>query len=460
MAKTKTTYFCQDCGHEELRWTGKCPGCGAWNTMTEELRSTQKTTFSGTIGSLPPQPIIKVDYHEDERISTGFSELDRVLGGGIVPGMLILVGGDPGIGKSTLLLQAAYQLSQQGTVLYATGEESVKQIRLRANRLGTLKETLLVQTENNLDVICQQIEQLRPDVVVIDSIQTMFKEEISSAPGSVAQVRECTGRLMRVAKSLGTAIVIVGHVTKEGAIAGPRVLEHMVDTVLYFEGERHHTFRILRAVKNRFGSTNEIGLFEMTTAGLTQVLNPSEIFLNQRPQSVAGSVVVTSMEGTRPVLVEIQALVSKSSLAMPKRMATGVDYNRVAMLMAVLEKRAGLHMGGFDAYVNVAGGAKLSEPAIDVGVALALASSYRDQVIDSDLVVMGEVGLTGEIRAVTHPDKRLLEAAKLGFSQSIVPKVNMQAMDKELKNSLPGLKLYGVANITEAMEIAIGGKGL
>lgn len=433
MAKAKkTAFFCQECGYESPKWMGQCPGCKQWNTFVEETVVTGQGKTAG-VGNVvrkaaDPIPLSQVEIHEEERLCTGIKELDRVLGGGIVGGSLTLVGGDPGIGKSTLLLQVCRNLAQKIQVLYISGEESLKQIKLRAQRIGAFSDRLLLLCETNLDVIRQTIEKRRPDVVIIDSIQTMFHEEVASAPGSVSQVREATGVFLQIAKGLGVSIFIVGHVTKDGSVAGPRVLEHMVDTVLYFEGDRHASYRILRGVKNRFGSTNEIGVFEMREEGLAEVANPSEFMLNGRPEGASGSVVACSMEGTRPILIEIQALVCKSSFGLPRRTAAGTDTNRVNLLMAVLEKRLGVHLSDSDAYVNIAGGIKMNEPAIDLGILLAIVSSYRDIVIDDKTLVFGEVGLSGEVRAVSMAEQRVHEARKLGFTTIILPAVNMKSV--------------------------------
>lgn len=433
MAKAKkTAFFCQECGYESPKWMGQCPGCRQWNTFVEETVVTGQGKTAG-VGNVvrkaaDPIPLSQVEIHEEERLCTGIKELDRVLGGGIVGGSLTLVGGDPGIGKSTLLLQVCRNLAQKTQVLYISGEESLKQIKLRAQRIGAFSDRLLLLCETNLDVIRQTIEKRRPDVVIIDSIQTMFHEEVASAPGSVSQVREATGVFLQIAKGLGVSIFIVGHVTKDGSVAGPRVLEHMVDTVLYFEGDRHASYRILRGVKNRFGSTNEIGVFEMREEGLAEVSNPSEFMLNGRPEGASGSVVACSMEGTRPILIEIQALVCKSSFGLPRRTAAGTDTNRVNLLMAVLEKRLGVHLSDSDAYVNIAGGIKMNEPAIDLGILLAIVSSYRDIVIDDKTLVFGEVGLSGEVRAVSMAEQRVHEARKLGFTTIILPAVNMKSV--------------------------------
>lgn len=449
--KAKTVFYCNECGHESLKWHGRCPGCGAWNSLTEEMA--EKKHNKGFLSGMKPLPLSEVEITEEYRFSTGRDELDRVLGGGLVPGSLVLVGGDPGIGKSTLLLQSASVIGrEQGVVLYVSGEESAKQIRVRADRLEATDKNLLIYPETNLDSIEHQIKKVNPCLIIIDSIQTIYKEDLASAPGSVSQVRECTGTLLRIAKTSNIPIFIVGHVTKEGAIAGPRVLEHMVDTVLYFEGERHNTFRILRAVKNRFGSTNEMGIFEMLTSGLAEVKNPSEIFIANRPEKTAGSVVIASLEGSRPMLVEIQALITPSNFGMPRRMTTGIDYNRVALLMAVLEKKFGLRWSNHDAYVNVIGGIKIDEPAADLGVALALTSSFKDIPVPQDLLVVGEIGLTGEIRPVNQIEKRVQEGAKLGFKKFIIPKQNIAKLNFD-----NNVRIFGVKSVDDAMEIALGG---
>ena len=448
----KVVYFCQECGYESSKWMGQCPGCRAWNTFVEETVSTKKVSSAGSglqNGLRRAEPVVLKDIRlsEDERKLTNIGELDRVLGGGIVPGSLVLVGGDPGIGKSTLLLQVCRNLAMSGnSVLYISGEESLRQIKLRAERIGEFNENLQLLCETNLETIREVIERKKPDMVVIDSIQTMFHEDISSAPGSVSQVRESTNILMQIAKGQGVSIFIVGHVTKEGNVAGPRVLEHMVDTVLYFEGDRHASYRILRAVKNRFGSTNEIGVFEMRNTGLEEVKNPSEFMLNGKPNGTSGSIVACSMEGTRPILVEIQALVCHSNFGIPRRTAAGCDFNRVNLLMAVLEKRARVNLSTSDAYVNIAGGIKMNEPAIDLGIALAVVSSYKDQVIDEKTVVFGEVGLSGEVRAVSMAEQRVLEAKKLGFERVILPAVCMKSVEK-----IGGIALIPVENIQDAI---------
>mgnify|MGYP004640465025 FL=1 len=446
----KTVYFCQECGYESAKWMGQCPGCKAWNTFVEETVSAKKNPSGNLKASEKRQdPVILKDISlsEDERQTTQIGELDRVLGGGIVPGSLVLVGGDPGIGKSTLLLQVCRNLAEnQVAVLYISGEESLRQIKLRANRIGDFNDKMQLLCETNLEVIREVIERKKPDVVVIDSIQTMFHEDVSSAPGSVSQVRESTNILMQIAKGMGISVFIVGHVTKEGNVAGPRVLEHMVDTVLYFEGDRHASYRVLRAVKNRFGSTNEIGVFEMCNTGLEEVKNPSEYMLNGRPEDASGSVVACSMEGTRPILVEIQALVCQSNFGIPRRTAVGTDFNRVNLLMAVLEKKVGIHLGTSDAYVNIAGGMKMTEPAIDLGICLAIVSSCKDVVIPDKVMVFGEVGLSGEIRAVSMAGQRVQEAKKLGFEIVMLPEVCKSSVGKQ-----EGINLVYVSQIRDAI---------
>lgn len=457
MAKgKKTVFFCQNCGYESPKWMGQCPGCRQWNTFVEETFSassgrgiSQTMPKAGTRNE--PVALTKIQAGEDDRIKTEIEELDRVLGGGIVQGSMVLVGGDPGIGKSTLLLQVCRQLSNKDhKVLYISGEESLRQIKLRAERIGEFNDLLLLMCETNLEAIRSTIERVKPEAVVIDSIQTMYNEEISSAPGSVSQVRESTGILMQIAKGLGISVFIVGHVTKDGSVAGPRVLEHMVDTVLYFEGDRQVAYRILRSVKNRFGSTNEIGVFEMRDKGLAEVKNPSQAMLNGRPTDASGSVVVCSIEGTRPILIEIQALVTRTNFGLPRRTSVGIDYNRVNLLMAVLEKRAGLHLGDWDAYVNLAGGMKLGEPAIDLGIVMAIASSYKNKVVDPELLIFGEVGLSGEIRGVSMAEQRVREAEKLGFTACLMPKANLEGIQGKYQ-----IRLIGVANIKEAMNYII-----
>lgn len=450
MAKAKkSVYFCQNCGHEESKWLGQCPACRQWNTFVEEKVTASKPGAAREQRNAEVVTLTSVSTTEEERIKTKIGELDRVLGGGIVPGCLVLVGGDPGIGKSTLLLQVCQKLSDmEKKVLYISGEESLRQIRLRANRMGEFSENLYLLCETNLETVRGVIEKNRPDAVVIDSIQTMYHEDVGSAPGSVSQVRESTNILMQLAKGLNISIFIVGHVTKEGTVAGPRVLEHMVDTVLYFEGDRHASYRILRAVKNRFGSTNEIGVFEMQRQGLVEVKNPSEFMLSGRPENASGSVVACAMEGTRPMLMEIQALVCRSNFGMPRRTAAGLDYNRVNLLMAVLEKRAGLSLSDYDAYVNIAGGIKMNEPASDLGIVMAIASSYKNRPIPDDTIVFGEVGLSGEVRAVTMPEQRVAEAKKLGFQTCIMPEVSAGSL-----KGTEGIRIIGVKSVNQAMSL-------
>ena len=458
MAKAKNTaFFCKECGYESAKWFGQCPACKEWNTFVEEPVSKPKSAkgIAGTsqraaASSAPvPVEINSVSFEENDRTSTGIAELDRVLGGGIVAGSLVLVGGDPGIGKSTLLLQMCYNLSAAGKdVLYISGEESLKQIKLRADRIGKCSGTLKLLCETSLDSIEDILTRNKPEIVIIDTIQTMYKEDVAAAPGSVSQVRETTSILMQLAKGLNITIFIVGHVTKEGTVAGPRMLEHMVDTVLYFEGDRYASYRILRGVKNRFGSTNEIGVFEMQQSGLSEVENPSEYMLNGRPENASGSVVVCLLEGTRPIMVEIQALVCDSNFGMARRTAAGTDYNRVNLLMAVLEKRAGIHMSGSDAYVNVAGGIKVSEPALDLGIVMALVSSFKNRAIDEKTVIFGEVGLAGEVRAVSQAQQRVNEAVKLGFKTCILPGVCLKNIKKNDK-----IEIIGVNNVQEAIKL-------
>ena len=454
MAKGKTTvFFCQNCGYESSKWLGQCPGCKEWNTMVEEPAAKRGSGSSGGSVSMrrmaEPMSLKEVDLREDERMTTHIAELDRVLGGGIVPGSLTLVGGDPGIGKSTLLLQVCRHMAADGQkILYISGEESLRQIKLRANRIGEFSDNLRLLCETNLETVEQTIRKEMPAVAVIDSIQTMYREEISSAPGSVSQVRESTNVLLQLAKGLGVSILIVGHVTKEGTVAGPRVLEHMVDTVLYFEGDRHASYRILRGVKNRFGSTNEIGVFEMKEEGLLEVKNASEFTLRGKPEGASGSVVSCSMEGTRPILLEIQALVCHSNFGIPRRQAIGMDFNRLNLLMAVLEKRLNLQMSDCDAYVNLAGGMRIVEPAIDLGVAMAVASSFKNRVIDDKTIVFGEIGLSGEVRGVSMAENRVAEAAKLGFTTCILPAVNAgQIKGKQ------GMHVIGVKTVRDAIDL-------
>lgn len=453
MGKEKTRFVCQACGFVAPKWLGKCPGCGKWNALVEERETPARGGRYATGTMARAQPITSLTVTSEVRRDTGLKELNRVLGGGLVPGSLILVGGDPGIGKSTLLLQASHQVALDGQkVLYVSGEESVQQTKMRADRLGALHERLLVATETSLPHVEQIVADVNPALLVVDSIQTVFHPDVTSAPGSVAQVRECTAHLMRMAKARGTAVIIVGHVTKEGAIAGPRLLEHMVDCVLYFEGERSSTYRIIRAVKNRFGSTNEIGLFEMKSDGLAEVANPSELFLSERPVASSGLAVVASLEGTRPILVELQALVTPTSFAAPRRMATGVDHNRVSLLIAVLEKRLGMFLQNQDAYVNVAGGVRLDEPAVDLAIAVSIASSFRDQMCSPQDVLIGEIGLTGEVRSVSRVEQRVQEAAKLGFRRIVLPRQNVDGWSPP-----QGVELVGIDTVQEALEVVLGG---
>jgi DNA repair protein RadA/Sms len=455
MAKLKTVFICQECGYESPKWMGRCPGCQNWNTLVEETVRPPSPVLGQSKGLVSkPSRLTDVVLEEEPRIKTEMVELNRVLGGGVVPASLTLVGGDPGIGKSTLLLQTSDQLAHAGhNVLYISGEESVRQTKMRATRLGVTSEALYVLAETDIRQIENHIESVHPEIMVIDSIQTIYNSDLSSAPGSISQVKECTAYLLRLAKQQGIAIFIVGHVTKNGALAGPRTLEHMVDTVLYFEGERHHTFRILRAVKNRFGSTNEMGVFEMKEGGLVEVANPSEIFLQERAKGAAGSAVTASIEGTRPLLVEVQALVTPTSFGNARRMAAGLDNHRVSLLMAVLEKRVGLLLQNQDAYVNVAGGVKLDEPAVDLAVAISIASSFNDcptQVADA---FIGEVGLTGEVRRVSRIEQRVNEAAKLGFTRIFVPSKNLGGWSPP-----DGVSLIGVESLAQAIRMALGSK--
>ncbi len=446
MAKNKTVFFCKECGFESTKWIGQCPGCKEWNTFAEEPVVKKSTKPSGVKNTREPELLSNIKAEIELRMLTGIEEFDRVLGGGIVNGSLVLVGGDPGIGKSTLLLQMCREITDKNKkVLYISGEESLSQIKMRAERLGVFHGELLLLCETDLELIEDAIHKHNPDIVVIDSIQTMFKEEVSAAPGSVSQVREATSALMQIAKGSGITVFIIGHVTKEGVVAGPRVLEHMVDTVLYFEGDNYAAYRVLRAVKNRFGSTNEIGVFEMQGTGLVEVKNPSEFMLKGRPEGEPGSVVAASIEGTRPILVEVQALVCRTNFNMPRRTAAGTDYNRVNLLMAVLEKRAGIQLSDCDAYVNVAGGMRITEPALDLAVTTSILSSYKNIALDNKTVLFGEVGLTGEIRAVNLAEQRVSEAAKMGFEVCILPQANKEHI------KAAGIKLIGVRNIQEVM---------
>ncbi len=453
-SKARTVFFCSSCGHESSKWLGQCPSCRSWNTFVEETVKSEIKTSSpsvkigrGQTGNVP-KPLSSVESVVEDSVSSGIGEMDRVLGGGIVRGSLILVGGDPGIGKSTLLLQICRNLSAASKeVLYVSGEESVKQLKLRSERLGEFKDSLKVISETDLNLITGFIENDKPEVVVIDSIQTMFNEEISSSPGSVSQIRETTAVLLRIAKSLGIAIFIIGHVTKEGAVAGPRILEHMVDTVLYFEGDSHGAYRILRSVKNRFGSTDEIGVFEMEESGLREVKNPSEFMLSGRPENSAGSAVTCCMEGSRPLLIEIQALVCETAFGFPRRQADGTDVNRVNLLMAVLEKRAGLRISSLDGYINIAGGIRVNEPSADLALIMAIASSYSNRPLNGNTVVFGEVGLSGEVRAVRNASQRISEAVRLGFDTVILPKDSLKGIKKK-----DGIRLLGISHVREALE--------
>ena len=459
MAKVKSVYFCTECGYESSGWLGKCPGCQNWNTFVEEKIKPDKSNsggnsfgFKGAYAQTKATTLGDITTEVSEREDTGIGELDRVLGGGIVKGSLILASGDPGIGKSTMMLMLSGNMAKKKNVLYVSGEESVQQIKMRAERLKIDSENLYIYSETLIGNIESEIERIKPNYIVIDSVQTIYDDEIASAPGSVSQVREITGRLMRIAKGMNITVFIIGHVTKDGGIAGPRVLEHMVDTVLYFEGERHQAYRILRCVKNRFGSTNEIGVFEMREDGLAEVLNPSAVMLEGRPVDAAGTAVVCTLEGTRPMLLEVQALVSNTTLANPRRMSTGLDYNRVALLVAVLEKRAGYKMCDCDAYVNVIGGMRIYEPAADAAVAAAIMSSYRNKVFPQDTVIFGEIGLTGEIRSVNQADKRVSEAFRMGFKKCIVPKGNEEALRKTLSEEyFKNIKF--ISSIREIMEV-------
>ena len=452
MAKNKTIFVCSDCGNESAKWLGKCPACGSWNSFYEQKIVETKSAGSSkgiSAGNITPQALNTYEAKETIRTHTGFQELDRVLGGGLVKGSLVLLGGEPGIGKSTLILQICDKIKGDGKVLYVSGEESAEQIKLRADRLGINNEDILFLGETNIDIVNQAIINVNPKLVIIDSIQTMYSDEITAAAGSVSQVREITGQVMRVCKSRGITTIIIGHVTKEGNIAGPRVLEHMVDTVLYLEGERYFSYRILRSVKNRFGSTNEVGMFEMQNEGMIEILNPSTVLISERDDNPAGSVIVATMEGTRPLLVELQALTSTSVFGLPRRTANGVDYNRLTLLMAVLEKKAGMNLGNQDVYLNVVSGIRLVEPAVDLGTVLAVGSSFRNLPLPKDMVAIGEVGLTGEIRAVNMIEKRVKEAEKMGFKTCIIPESNKKLLKDNFK-----MDIIGVRTINEAMQKA------
>ncbi len=450
MPKIKTIFQCQSCGYISPKWLGKCPDCGTWNSLVEEKKEivTRHSSLATHLSRSEPQPLSSVTSGYEHRTSTGIKELDRVLGGGVVAGSVVLIGGDPGIGKSTLLLQALSGLTKKyGNVLYISGEESPEQIKMRAERLSINSEGIILLSETSLEAIVNTVSKLVPKAMVVDSIQTIYTEELVSAPGSVSQVRDCAAKLMLFAKRSNIPVFLVGHVTKEGAIAGPRVLEHIVDTVLYFEGDRGHSYRMLRTVKNRFGSTNELGIFEMSDSGLIEVENPSELFLLERPLNVSGSTVVASLEGTRPLMVEIQSLVSQTNFGMPRRTTIGVDFNRVNLLVAVLEKRAGLHLGGMDIFVNVVGGLRIIEPAVDLGIISAIASSLKDIHIDPKFFVFGEVGLSGEIRAVTQAEARIKEASKIGFKRAVMPVGNAE----KIKNNF-GLEIIGVKDVEGTLE--------
>ena len=457
MAKNKSVFVCSDCGYETGKWMGKCPSCGEWNTLSEVIRSTESTSAARSVGSLStskPARLSEINTADDPRWLTGMSELDRVLGGGIVKGSLVLLGGDPGIGKSTLLLQICEHLGRQMQILYVSGEESARQLKLRAVRLGVNSENLLVLTENDCEAVIESIREINPDLVIIDSIQTMSLRDISSSPGSVVQVRECTNAFLHIAKGLETPVFLVGHVNKDGAIAGPKVLEHIVDAVLYFEGDRHLSYRILRAVKNRYGSTNEIGVFEMQGDGLHEVENPSMMLLSGRPVNVSGTCVACVLEGTRPILAEVQALAAQSSFGNPRRMSTGFDYNRMSLLLAVLEKKAGYYFSGTDSYVNIVGGLRLDEPAADLPVALALVSSLKDTKMPEDIVAFGEIGLAGEIRSVSGAESRVREAARLGMKRCILPMQNRRAL--AACKGLDDIEIIGVKTIRQAVEAIDG----
>lgn len=453
--KEKTVFVCSECGTESPKWNGKCPGCGAWNTMNEErIVPTPKASRGGAafaMQSEPPKPLRDISTSEEERISTGLGELDRVLGGGIVPGSLVLIGGDPGIGKSTILLQICQYLGETKKILYISGEESQRQIKLRADRLSVTTENLRLYTETNMSLIQNCIMKEKPDILIVDSVQTMFNPEITPAPGSVTQIRDTAATLMRIAKEQSIATFLVGHVTKEGSIAGPKILEHIVDTVLYFEGDQHRAYRVIRAIKNRFGSTNEIGVFEMGGNGLEEITDPSQAMLSGRPIGEAGTCIICTMEGTRPVLAEIQALTSQSSFGNPRRMSTGIDLSRVLIMLAVMDKRMGMHISSHDVYVNVVGGLKMVEPAIDMGVFLAIASSFRNKAIDSDIVAIGEIGLAGELRACSYLENRIAEAEKMGFARCLVPNCDMSKLKKFKK-----IKISTYGNIRDVIKDILG----
>lgn len=449
LAKSKTVFVCNECGNESSKWLGKCPACNSWNSFFEQkiVESKNSSLKATDTKRNTPKQLNECEVKETMRTLTGFGELDRVLGGGLVKGSLVLLGGEPGIGKSTLILQICDKVKGEGKVLYVSGEESAEQIKLRADRLGIKNEDILFLGETDIDIVNQAIIDLNPKLVIIDSIQTMYSEELTAAAGSVSQVREITSQVMRICKSRNITTIIIGHVTKEGNIAGPRVLEHMVDTVLYLEGERYFSYRILRGVKNRFGSTNEIGMFEMREEGMCEILNPSDVLISEREDNPAGSCIVSCMEGTRPILVELQALTTQSVFGFPKRTANGIDFNRLSLLIAVIEKRAGVMLGSQDVYLNVVGGLRISEPSIDLGILLATASSFKNIAIPKDMVIMGEVGLTGEVRRINLMEKRLKEAEKLGFKTCLIPESNKKVLKDEFK-----LDIIGVRNVYEAMK--------
>jgi len=455
MSKPVTKYICQNCGYSSLRWLGKCPECDSWNSFVEEIVYTDKRKLTSKTHDIIDSKLTNlskvsdIDITEDKRIISTIQELDRVLGGGIVPGSVVLVGGDPGIGKSTLMMQLSDKI-KNNTILYVSGEESPKQIKLRCERLGFAHDEFYILSETSLEIIAAIVDKLKPEIVIIDSIQTIYRNELESSPGSVSQLRESTAAIIQIAKAKNISFFLIGHITKEGVIAGPKVLEHMVDTVLQFEGERTHSYRVLRAIKNRFGSTNEIGIFEMTGAGLIEVLNPSEVFLSQRSKGISGSTVSASMEGTRPILIEVQALVSSSGYSVPQRTSTGFDYKRLAILIAVLEKKIGIHLSKFDVFMNIAGGIKIDEPSIDLAAAMSICSSFKDTSIDADMLILGEIGLSGEIRGISFAERRIQEALKLGFKKVVLPKSNM----KNFKQSKE-LEYIPVENIQDAIRLIL-----
>ncbi|MGI6712005.1 MAG: DNA repair protein RadA [Bacillota bacterium] len=454
MSRNKSAYVCRQCGYDTVKWYGRCPGCGTWNSFDEEISEPQKKSqgLKGILHTLESQPLNEIGTKDMERFFLDNGELDGVLGGGIVPGSLVLVGGEPGIGKSTLLLQIIYTIGvKYGKTLYVSGEESAHQVRMRAERLGVVSSEVLLLTETNIKEIIKYAQEIKPVLMVVDSIQTTYLPEMSSVPGSISQIKQCTAELTSLAKNFNTAVFLVGHVTKEGTLAGPRVLEHMVDTVLYFEGERHHSFRLLRSIKNRFGSTNEIAVFEMQNKGLVPYNNPSQLFLEQRPIGVSGSTVVCTIQGTRPVLLEVQALVTSTMFGNPRRLTSGIDYNRILIILAVLEKIVGLNLSNQDVYVNIAGGFKIEDPAADLAVAAAIVSSFRNIEIDSNIVIIGEVGLGGETRAVTNLDRRLKEALKLGFTKAVVPKGNNIRISEDYH-----MMINQVTSVSETIEIIVG----